>query len=103
MNININILIFESWFGFYLLVKTQALLCITAIQGCNECVTTSRRMRFSVRGFGSRTFLFFMKGIIKMADYKRMYLNLLNEVEETIQKLKAAEQACEDIYVDTAE
>ncbi len=38
-----------------------------------------------------------------MADYKRMYLNLLNEVEETIQKLKAAEQACEDIYVDTAE
>ena len=36
-----------------------------------------------------------------MPDYKKMYLELLNQVEEVIEKLKAAEQACEDIYVKT--
>jgi hypothetical protein len=38
-----------------------------------------------------------------MPDYKKMYLELLSQVEEVIEKLKAAEQACEDIYVKTYE
>ncbi len=43
------------------------------------------------------------KGVNIMPDYKKMYLELLNQVEEVIEKLKAAEQACEDIYVRTYE
>lgn len=58
-------------------------------------------MRFSVRSLVLRTFL--LKGSIIIVDYKQMYLKLLKEVEETIEKLKAAEQACEDIYVETAD
>ncbi len=37
----------------------------------------------------------------KSPDYKQMYLTLLNEVENTIQKLIGAQNACEEIYIDT--
>ena len=38
-----------------------------------------------------------------MPDYKKMYIELLHEVEETIQKLIEAEQKCEEIYINTSE
>ncbi len=36
-----------------------------------------------------------------MPDYKKMYIELLKETEEVIEKLKQALQRCEDIYVNT--
>ena len=38
-----------------------------------------------------------------MADYKKMYIELLKEAEEVIEKLKEALQRCEDIYVETCD
>lgn len=44
-----------------------------------------------------------------MADYKKMYLRLFNEVTDALEdldkisvKLKQAQQKCEDIYIETA-
>ena len=37
-----------------------------------------------------------------MADYKQMYFKLLNEIEETIEKLKEALNKAEDIYIETS-
>ena len=39
----------------------------------------------------------------KTPDYKQMYLTLLDEVENTIQKLISVQKACEEIYIDTAD
>lgn len=38
-----------------------------------------------------------------MPDYKKMYIELLHEVEETIQKLIAAQQKCEEIYINSSD
>lgn len=38
-----------------------------------------------------------------MADYKQMYLTLLDEVENTINRLTAIQKACEELYIDTCE
>lgn len=38
-----------------------------------------------------------------MPDYKNMYIELLHEVEETIQKLIEAEKKCEEIYIETSQ
>ena len=38
----------------------------------------------------------------KTPDYKQIYLTLLNEVENTIQKLISVQKACEEIYIDTS-
>ena len=34
-----------------------------------------------------------------MADYKQMYLNLLDATEKAISSLISAQRACEEIYV----
>lgn len=39
----------------------------------------------------------------KEPDYKQMYLTLLDEVENAIQKLVGVQRACEEIYIDTAD
>ena len=41
--------------------------------------------------------------VIKMADYKKMYLTLLNGIEEAIDILVKAEQECEEIYINSPE
>ena len=38
-----------------------------------------------------------------MADYKQMYLTLLDGVEKAITVLVDTQKACEEIYVDTDE
>jgi len=38
-----------------------------------------------------------------MADYKKMYLTLVDEVTKTIDGLTAALQKAEDIYIDSAQ
>lgn len=38
----------------------------------------------------------------KSPDYKQMYLTLLDEVENAIERLKNVQKACEEIYIDTA-
>ena len=38
-----------------------------------------------------------------MPDYKKMYIELLKETEEVIERLKEALQRCEDIYVETCD
>lgn len=38
----------------------------------------------------------------KAPDYKQMYLTLLDEVENVIEKLENVKRACEEIYIDTA-
>lgn len=38
-----------------------------------------------------------------MADYRKMYLTLLDAVETSIQLLTNAQQECEDIYVESEE
>lgn len=38
-----------------------------------------------------------------MPDYKKMYIELLHEVEETIQKLIKAQEKCEEIYINTSD
>ena len=39
----------------------------------------------------------------KTPDFKQMYLTLLNEVENTIQKLISVQKACEEIYIYTSD
>ncbi len=34
-----------------------------------------------------------------MTDYKRMYYSMFNEVTDVIERLKLAQQHCEDVYV----
>jgi hypothetical protein len=36
-----------------------------------------------------------------MADYKKMYLTLFNEVTDTISKLQEAQKKTEQIYIET--
>lgn len=36
-----------------------------------------------------------------MADYKKMYLTLVNKVEDVIKTLNDVKNECEDIYIDT--
>lgn len=36
-----------------------------------------------------------------MADYKQMYLTLLDGVEKAMETLISAQRACEEIYIDT--
>jgi len=38
-----------------------------------------------------------------MADYQKMYYTLLHATEQAIETLIAAQQACEDIYIDSEE
>ena len=38
-----------------------------------------------------------------MPDYKKMYLTLLNASEEAINTLIAAQQECEELYLDSDE
>ena len=38
-----------------------------------------------------------------MADYKQMYLTLLDGVEKAIETLISAQRACEELYIDTEE
>lgn len=38
-----------------------------------------------------------------MADYKQMYLTLLDGVEKAIEVLSGTQRTCEEIYVDTDE
>lgn len=39
----------------------------------------------------------------KMADYKKMYLTAVDAIERAIELLAEAEQACEELYIQTAE
>lgn len=36
-----------------------------------------------------------------MADYKKMYITLVDEVDKTIERLKIALDKAENIYIDT--
>lgn len=36
-----------------------------------------------------------------MADYKQMYLTLLDGVEKAMETLISAQRACEELYIDT--
>ena len=36
-----------------------------------------------------------------MADYKKMYLTAMDAMEKAVELLTAAQQKCEDIYVET--
>ncbi len=38
-----------------------------------------------------------------MADYKKMYLTLLDGIEKTIESLKELERKVEEIYIETEE
>ncbi|MBO5873226.1 MAG: hypothetical protein J6Q56_03380 [Clostridia bacterium] len=38
-----------------------------------------------------------------MADYKQMYLTLLDGVEKAMETLISAQRACEELYIDTVE
>lgn len=35
-----------------------------------------------------------------MPDYKKLYLNLFNEITDTIEKLKKAQENAEEMYLD---
>ena len=39
------------------------------------------------------------KGVKNMADYKQMYLTLLDATEKAINELISAQRACEELYV----
>lgn len=38
-----------------------------------------------------------------MTDYKKMYMVLVDEVDQTIERLKTALSKAEDIYIDTCD
>lgn len=40
-----------------------------------------------------------LKGVGQMADYKRMYYSLFNEVTDVIERLQLAQQRTENIYL----
>ena len=42
-----------------------------------------------------------MQGGEDMADYKKMYLTAMDAMEKAVELLTAAQQKCEDIYVET--
>ena len=59
-------------------------------------------MRFSVRSLRLRTFFIFeRKEMIFVADYKKMYLSLLDKVETALEVLNEAKLSCEEIYIET--
>ena len=38
-----------------------------------------------------------------MPDYREMYLHLMRETEKALRIIEAAQQKCEDIFVDSSE
>ena len=52
--------------------------------------------------FSERIWYYYF-GVRFMADYKQMYLTLLDGVEKAMETLISAQRACEELYIDTAE
>ncbi len=44
-----------------------------------------------------------VRGVMKMPDYKELYLTLMRETEKAIRTLTAAQQTCEELYLQQSE
>ena len=47
--------------------------------------------------------IFIKKGVTSLADYKQMYLTLLDATEKAINELISAQRACEEIFIHSSE
>ena len=53
--------------------------------------------------YNTTKYYFYIKGEIIMADYKQMYLTLLDATEKAINELVSAQRACEELYILSSE
>lgn len=47
--------------------------------------------------------MYIIRGVKKLADYKKMYTTLFNKITDVIEELQEVQKETEDLYIDSPE